>query len=158
MAASCPGAMRMLTLARAAGTSWLIASERGGASMASTDTAGLIHSRLVSDPSPMNSMPSSTPAWERNSSSVRSRGSASPVTKPGTATFPLESCSPLRMRVRIVSASATTPPNIPEWTPFSNTRTSTKTLTRPRSEVVRAGVPTRQFVLSAITITSASSR
>jgi hypothetical protein len=50
---SWPGAMRMLTLARATGTSWLIASLIGGASTASTETAGLVHMRPVMLPDPI---------------------------------------------------------------------------------------------------------
>src|SRR5690606_19266661 len=43
------GGIRMLTLARATGTSWLIASERGGASTARTAMAGLVHIRDTRD-------------------------------------------------------------------------------------------------------------
>src|SRR3989337_2598506 len=56
-AASCPGGMRMLTFARATGTSWFTASCTGGASSASTEMAGIVHMRSVSPPSAISFTP-----------------------------------------------------------------------------------------------------
>src|SRR5207253_2242285 len=49
------------------------------------------------------------------------------------------------------------PPNCPLCTPARSTRSSTMQSTRPRSDVVIAGWPTRQCSESATTITSAAS-
>ena len=70
--------MRTLTLARAAATSWLIASESGGASIASTATAGRVHRRDAIEPRPISETPGNIPVAARSSSSrdVDGRGLA----------------------------------------------------------------------------------
>ena len=55
----------------------------GGASMATTASAGAVHSRAVSGPVPSSRTPSSTPASARSCSSVRSSGSRVAVRQPG---------------------------------------------------------------------------
>ena len=54
--------MRMLTRARATGTSWLMASATGGASTAVTEIAGFVHNLDAIDPVPSCSRPSTGPA------------------------------------------------------------------------------------------------
>lgn len=56
-----------------------------------------------------------------------------------------------------MSASGTGPPHMPEWMGCSSARTVTTTSASPRSEYVRPGTPTCQFVASVRTMTSASS-
>ena len=70
------------------GTSSRPASSTAGASIATTDSAGALQSREVSEPLPSSATPSSTPASARNCSSVRSSGSAVPRPRPSTATSP----------------------------------------------------------------------
>ena len=73
---SSPGAIRSVSLARAEGTRSRPASSTAGASIATTDSAGALQSREVSEPLPSSSTPSRTPASARNCASVRSSGSA----------------------------------------------------------------------------------
>ena len=61
-------------------------------------------------------------------------------------------------RLRVIRASGTRPPHMPEWTAWVRVRTSTSTRTRPRRLVVSAGTPMSQLPESAITMTSASRR
>ena len=61
-------------------------------------------------------------------------------------------------RLRVISASGTRPPHMPECTAWVSVRTSTSARTRPRRLVVSAGSPMSQLPESAITITSARSR
>ena len=59
-------------------------------------------------------------------------------------------------RLRVISASGTSPPHMPEWTAWVSVRTSMSTRTRPRRLVVSAGTPMSQLPESAITMTSAA--
>ena len=88
----------------------------------------------------------------------RRPGPAGPLVSPATATSPFSSCSVASSRHSAVSASGTGPPYIPLCTPWRSARTSTVTLTPPRSEVVSAGTSAVQFAESASTTTSARSR
>jgi hypothetical protein len=74
------------------------------------------------------------------------------------ATLPSSSWRVASRRASVVIASGNTPPYMPECTAFSAVLTSTTHDTSPRSEVVRAGWPTRQLPESPITMTSAASR
>ena len=78
--------------------------------------------------------------------------------RPGTATDPSSACSEASSRTSNASGSGAAPPNIPECTVWSRVRTSMTACTRPRSVVVRAGVPTAALVESATTSTSARRR
>ena len=57
--------------------------------------------------------------------------------------------------LRVISASGTRPPHMPECTAWVSVRTSMSTRTRPRRLVVSAGTPMSQLPESAITMTSA---
>ena len=60
-------------------------------------------------------------------------------------------------RIRVVMASGTAPPNIPEWTPWSRVVIVTTTRMRPRRVTVSAGSPMSQLPESARTMASARS-
>ncbi len=135
----------MLILALATGTSWLIASPIRGASTASTEIDGRIQSLDVRLPEPSCSRPGTVPIVSRISLSVRSSGGESAVSNPSTATSPSSVCSVDSRRARAVTASGKMPPYMPECTAFSAVLTSTTHDTSPRSDVVRAGWPTRQL-------------
>jgi hypothetical protein len=65
-----PGAIRSEILARALGTSVLLAPSALGASSPMTVSAGFVHSRSTAVPEPMNCTPAAIP----DSTSRRSRG------------------------------------------------------------------------------------
>jgi hypothetical protein len=128
-----------------------------GASMPSTETAGLVQVRSTMLPVPMSATPDSTPASPRKVASSTSGAPDVPCTRPGTATSPCSSCRPAKARHSAVSASPIGPPNTPECTGRSNIDTSMTTSTSPRRLVVRAGTSTAGLAASAITITSQAS-
>ena len=152
-----PGAMRRLSLARAIGTRVLLAPSTFGASRPVTVSAGRVHSRSTTEPSPIHS----TDPWALDSARSRSSGystsAAGPWKRPATATLPASSWRLAITRLSVMIASGTSPPHMPEWTPWPSVRTSMSARTRPRSEVVSAGSPMSQLPESAITITSARS-
>ena len=81
----------MLTLARAEGTSWLIASSVAGASIAKTDIDGRDQIRDGIEPVPISSSPSIAPASALICSSGKSIPSDSSLMIPGIATLPSSS-------------------------------------------------------------------
>ena len=81
-----------------------------------------------------------------------------PRDRPATATLPSSSCSVAISRLRVISASGTSPPHMPECTAWVRVRTSTSARTSPRRLVVSAGTSMSQLPESAITMTSARSR
>ncbi len=86
-----PGAMRRLSLARATGTRVLLAPSTFGASSPVTVSAGRVHSRSTTEPSPIHS----TDPWALDSARSRSSGystsAAGPWKSPATATLPASS-------------------------------------------------------------------
>ena len=123
-----------------------------------TVIAGLVQSRSTVEPSPIHSTPGTAPDSARSRASGYSTSAAGPLCRPATATLPASSCRLAITRLRVISASGTRPPHMPEWTAWVSVRTSTSARTRPRRLVVRAGSPMSQLPESAITITSARSR
>ena len=156
---SSPGAIRRLTLALADGSSWLIASATGGASMARTETARH-RPRAARHRARADQLGSGQGAGLAPQFVLGEVERVCVVPRPGREwpRCPCSSWSVASVRHSTVSASGKAPPNWPLCTPCSSVRTSMTQSTRPRSDVVSAGVPTRQFSESAITMTSAARR
>src|SRR3984957_12878921 len=122
-----PGARRMVTLARATGTRVLDAPATFGASMPVTVIAGRVHRRSTTGPAPIDWVPGAAPDSARHRSSGYSTSAAAADTRPATAGLPSSVHSVDSSLVRVMMASGTRPPHMPEWTAWVSVRTSTST-------------------------------
>ena len=146
----------MLTLARARGVKVLDALAIGVVSIPTTVIAGFAHRRCATEPEPISCTPSSRPVSARTRSGVYSTGAAVDSCNPSTATLPSSSCRLASSRTNTLSASGTTPPHMPECSPWSRVATSTMQSANPRSDTVSDGTSVLQLSESAITMTSAA--